>query len=201
MPLFYDEFDSVYKDKLLWFCDNCNYIVTHHCQGSDKNRHTIVGEGVCASNSLYRSSIILENPTIQSQDISMESTVFTRMQQNRYIYSLESEQNSFSNLAKKYKLETQVFDVPRNKFTNVIEALEDLDSGTVFVLLLSGKKGHSINVQIDRSLGKFRFFDDNLGICEYPDITSFKKSMQDYVNFFYPESEFPDLCFTLLSRL
>lgn len=59
---------------------------------------------------------------------------------------------------------------------------------TQFMIGLYGGSGaHAINVQFDKKRKVYRFIDDNLGICEYPDAASFARGLNSYLNIFYPD--------------
>ncbi|GAB4189328.1 MAG: hypothetical protein Tsb0015_10020 [Simkaniaceae bacterium] len=199
-------YDRLYKKTHLWIRDHAEFIKISYDQGLDHNYN--LKDGTCEQNSLYRHTILLENPEIPFSAIPMRSTEKGRF--NGVIRQLIREEaisdkklNSIEE-AKLYSLFFETFArfdlkfvepvaVVTKKGESSIDALIRIlrkNNKTTSLLVLkpeNGGIGHAINIQIDPARKIYRFIDDNLGVIECPDLEAFKETLSSWLVLTYPD--------------
>lgn len=196
-------YNEMFFEEHYWLLDNIKHIKVPFNQLDDT--HENLGKGVCYNNSLMRISLIDDNPIIPSQSIKMGSTSKTRYFQSKLIaYYAEAQKEKISflaayeeqvKIAEKYglqQLENPILDTSKKKDPHLFLVEEmarvAFEGNTQFIVYLSkADQAHALNVQIDHKNHVYRFFDDNLGICEYKTLSGFKDQVSKYFRHFYPE--------------
>ena len=194
---FENSYNTMFSEPHLWLVANCERIVIPFNQGDDKDKN--LGKGVCYANSLYRYSLLLDDPKATIQMGSNEKT--------RYSHKKYSSQHEIAGLgkmtytavddelAKAFELKCYhrydlSFSNDQDMHQHLVDEIERYAKAghTQLVLVLrSPKMAHAVNIQIDCANGMFQMMDDNVGLVKFSSMDEFKKETASYFKTCYPE--------------
>ncbi|MBS0616280.1 MAG: hypothetical protein JSR58_07010 [Verrucomicrobia bacterium] len=201
-----DSFKKMFKinchKQHLWMYENHSHIKWCYCQSLDVDREQ--NGGTCLQNSLERIRLLMENPSLESHNIEMGSSMKGRMIRATvklaYHKMTREQANDFQMqtshlLGLKMTESKEILSTEKtNVFSSMMDDLskrveEDKSSNFQCLLVLYDVKGfaHTFNLQIDKSNNVFRWMDDNFGVCEYDSAADFRSEFTKYLQAFYPE--------------
>lgn len=195
---FKENYLKSYSDRHIWLFSNIENIKISFNQID--NVHQILA---CFNNSLYRHSLLQDNPRISHAEITMGSNSKTRYLQtkvNMYYddalkgkITFQAADDELTKVAQEYGLEqfhkyTLKIPPKTNPREFLIHEMERfaLAGHTQIVLnLYAPTVAHSLNIQIDPVNNIYRFFDDNIGLCEYKSLSEFNTQIKKFIESVY----------------
>ena len=198
--LFENDYKTYYSFRHRWLSENLPFLKVPYNQGDAKD--TNLGAGVCMSNSLNRIGILAANEDAGVKDLTMGSTSKTRMHQSRvgkYYFAAEHGTISFLEAFSKQLEQAEAFGIKHTKMTPIVNPSKRIFGNLIdqiirhaktgkrsfLVSLVGPKGGHAVNIQIDPKKGIYRFMDDNVGLLEYPDESSFRTGVGRFLAIVY----------------
>jgi|GEM_PF-4777505 len=174
-----------------WFIANIPYFKKFHNQGEDPHRN--MSNGTCLQDACDLAPILMKNPHISIDEITMGSTTYGRFVKASLKAGIKRdikhEHLTKNNLYVRERKALNFSKIPGPYGQMVIEQLlnKNAPHDTVIPLFMhNGTEGHVLVIQFDRNRGIFRFFDPNFGAAEYPTerlfLTHFSSLLNLYSN-------------------
>jgi len=204
---FFDKSYQINFAKMhLWLSDNFAHIEKRYDQSTAI--HTNLGEGVCFQNSLDRHKHLVLKPGLASSDIQMGSSEAGRATHAKHKQEIfykkkkgalqkgeafkiqtESAKRLKLKLVKSITVPPNPEDPTKNLGSTLDKAYQESRGKVLSIFALSGPgRAHAINIQMDLKAGKFRFLDDNLGICgNYGTYEEFRDEFINYLQASYED--------------